>query len=136
MNSERACQEDDFVILDYEGFRDGAPHPDLQKTENMTLKIGTSKISKDFDAQIIGMMPGDHKDFSITFPEDYHNAGLAGQEAAFHVHIHEIREEILPEINDDFAKRLGSFNSIEEVKTAIQKQPAARVRQAYRAGNQ
>lgn len=118
---ERACQEGDFVILDYEGFRDGAPHPGLQKTENMTLKIGASKISKDFDAQIVGMMPGDHKDFSITFPEDYHNASLAGQEAAFHVHIHEIREEILPEINDDFAKRLGSFNSIEEVKSAIKK---------------
>ncbi len=116
----RASQEGDFVILDYEGFRDGAPHPDLQKTENMTLKIGTSKISKDFDAQIVGMMPGDHKDFSIKFPEDYHNAGLAGQETAFHVHIHEIREEFLPEINDDFAKRLGSFKTIEEVKTAIQ----------------
>jgi trigger factor len=116
----RACQEGDFVILDYEGFRDGAPHPDLQKTENMTLKIGTSKISKDFDDQIVGMMPGDHKDFSIKFPEDYHNAGLAGQEAAFHVHIHEIREEILPEINDDFAKRVGPFSSVEEVKTAIQ----------------
>ena len=116
----RASQEGDFVILDYEGFRDGAPHPDLQKTENMTLKIGTSKISKDFDAQIVGMMPGDHKDFSIKFPEDHHNASLAGQEAAFHVHIHEIREEFLPEINDDFAKRLGPFNSIEEVKTAIQ----------------
>ncbi|MCX5881612.1 MAG: trigger factor [Deltaproteobacteria bacterium] len=116
----RASQEGDFVILDYEGFRDGVPHPDLQKTENMTLKIGTSKISKDFDAQIVGMMPGDQKDFSIKFPEDYHNASLAGQEATFHVHIHEIREEILPEINDDFAKRLGSFNSIEDVKTAIQ----------------
>ena len=116
----RACQEGDFVMLDYEGFRDGASHPDLQKTENMTLKIGTSKISKDFDAQIVGMMPDDHKDFSIKFPEDYHNASLAGQEAAFHVHIHEIREEILPEINDDFAKRLGSFNTLEEVKAAIQ----------------
>ena len=116
----RASQEGDFVILDYEGFRDGVPHPALQKTENMTLKIGTSKISKDFDAQIVGMMPGDQKDFSIKFPEDYHNASLAGQEATFHVHIHEIREEILPEINDDFAKRLGSFNSIEDVKTAIQ----------------
>jgi len=116
----RACREGDFVILDYEGFRDGAPHPDLQKTENMTLKIGTSKISKDFDAQIAGMMPGDHKDFSIKFPEDYHNAGLAGQEAAFHVHLHEIREEILPEINDEFAKRIGPFNSLEEAKTAIQ----------------
>jgi len=116
----RACQEGDFVILDYEGFRDGAPHPDLQKTENMTLKIGTSNISSDFDSQIVGMMPGDHKDFSINFPEDYRNANLAGQEAAFHVHLHEIREEILPEINDDFAKRIGPFNSLEEVKTAIQ----------------
>lgn len=117
---ERACQEGDFVILDYEGFRDGAPHPDLQKTENMTLKIGTSKISKDFDAQIIGMMPGEQKDFSLNFPADYHNTGLAGQEITFHVRIHEIREEILPEINDDFAKKLGSFNTLEEVKTAIQ----------------
>jgi trigger factor len=116
----RASQEGDFVILDYEGFRDGATHPDLQKTENMTLKIGTSKISKDFDAQIVGMMPGESKDFSIKFPEDYHNADLAGQEATFHVHIHEIREEILPEINDDFAKRLGPFTTIEDVKTAIQ----------------
>lgn len=116
---ERACQEGDFVILDYEGFRDGTPHPDLQKTENMTLKIGTSKISKDFDAQIVGMMPGDHKDFSIKFAEDYPNAGLADQEATFHVRMHEIREEILPEINDDFAKKLGSFNSLEDVKSAI-----------------
>lgn len=115
----RACQDGDFVILDYEGFKDGAPHPDLQKTENMTLKIGTAKISKDFDAQIIGMMPGDHKDFSIQFPDDYPNADLAGLEVAFHVHLHEIREEILPEINDEFAKRLGSFNTLEDVKTAI-----------------
>jgi trigger factor len=115
----RACQDGDFVILDYEGFKDGTPHPDLQKTENMTLKIGTAKISKDFDAQIIGMMPGDHKDFSIQFPDDYPNTDLAGQEAAFHVHLHEIREEILPEINDEFAKRLGPFHTIEDVKTAI-----------------
>jgi trigger factor len=115
----RACQDGDFVILDYEGFKDGTPHPDLQKTENMTLKIGTAKISKDFDAQIIGMMPGDHKDFSIQFPDDYPNADLAGQEAAFHVHLIEIREEILPEINDEFAKRLGPFHTIEDVKTAI-----------------
>ena len=116
---ERACQDGDYVILDYEGFRDGAPHPDLQKTENLTLKIGTSKISKEFDDQILGMMPGEQKDFSIKFPEDYQNSSLADQEVAFHVHVHEIREEILPEINDDFAKKLGSFNTIEEVKTAI-----------------
>ncbi len=116
---ERPSQDGDFVVLDYEGFRDGVPHPELQKTENMTLKIGTATISKDFDACIVGMMPGDHKDFSIKFPEDYHNTNLAGQEAAFHVRIHEIREEFLPEINDDFAKRIGPFNTIEEVKTFI-----------------
>jgi len=116
---ERPSQDGDFVVLDYEGFRDGVPHPELQKTENMTLKIGTAKISKDFDACIVGMMPGDHKDFLIKFPEDYHNTNLAGQEAAFHVSIHEIREEFLPEINDDFAKRIGPFNTIEEVKTFI-----------------
>ena len=121
VESQRASQEGDYVILDYEGFKDGNPHPDLQKTENFTLKIGMSKISQDFDAQIVGMMPGDDKEFSIKFPEDYTNTSLAGQEVTFHVNMHEIREEILPEINDDFAKRLGSFNTIEDVKTAIKK---------------
>jgi trigger factor len=116
---QRASQKDDYVVLDYEGWKDGTPHPDLQKTENLTLKIGTAKISQDFDAQIVGMMPGDDKNFSIKFPEDYPNTDLASQEVTFHVHMHEIREEILPEINDDFAKRLGSFNTIADVKTAI-----------------
>ncbi len=119
LESARAAQDGDFVILDYEGFKDGSPHPDLQKTENMTLKIGTAKISKDFDEQITGMVPGDHKDFSVKFPDDHTNAGLAGQEATFHVHLREIREEILPEINDEFAKKLGHFNTLDEVKSAI-----------------
>jgi len=116
---DRPSQDGDFVVMDYEAFRDGVTHPELQKTENMTLKIGAANISKDFDACIVGMMPGDHKDFSIKFPGDYHNTNLAGQEVTFHVRIHEIREEILPEINDDFAKKIGQFNTIEEVKTFI-----------------
>jgi trigger factor len=116
---DRPSQDGDFVVMDYEAFRDGVTHPELQKTENMTLKIGAANISKDFDACIVGMMPGDHKDFSIKFPGDYHNTNLAGQEVTFHVRIHEIREEILPEINDDFAKKIGPFNTIEEVKTFI-----------------
>ncbi len=118
---QRPSQEGDYVVLDYEGFKDGSAHPNLQKTENMTLKIGTSQMTKDFDAQVIGMMPGEDKDFTIKFPDDYSNAEIAGQQVDFKIHLHEVREEILPEINDDFAKRLGSYNTIEDVRTAIRK---------------
>jgi len=115
---QRACQDGDFVMIDYEGFQQGAPHPQLQKTVNFTLKIGTSKITREFDDHIIGMMPGEDKEFMITFPENHINADLSGQEVNFQVHLQEVREEVLPEINDDFAKKLG-VDSLDNIKAAI-----------------
>jgi len=115
----RPVQHEDFVVLDYQGFKDGNPHPDLQKTENMTIKIGTAYITKEFDDNLVGMLPGEQKEFSVVFPENYHNTQLSGQEVDFKVHLQEIREEILPEINDDFAKKLGPFTTMEEAKSAI-----------------
>ncbi len=119
VTSVRPAQKGDFVVLDYEGFQNGAPHAELQKTENMTMKIGAGIISDDFDAQITGMSPEESKDFSITFPDNYQKKSLAGQEIAFHVYLNEIREEILPEINDDFAKKTGEFQTVEDLKSAM-----------------
>lgn len=115
---QRACQDGDFVMIDYEGFQQGAPHPQLQKTMNFTMKIGIQVITREFDENIIGMMPGEDKEFSITFPEKYSKPELSGQEVSFHVHLHEVREEVLPEINDDFARKLGA-DSLDAIKTVI-----------------
>ena len=96
ITEDRAAAEGDHAVIDYEGTKDGQPFEPTQKTENFTLKIGQAMISDDFDQQIIGMKPGDKKEFTITFDENYHNKDLAGLDIAFTVTLNEIREEVLP----------------------------------------
>jgi len=115
----RPAREDDFVLITYEGFKDGKPFDETSKTENFTMKLGQGRITKDFDNHVTGMKAGEKKDFSLTFPEDYFNSKLAGLEITYSVTLNDIREEILPEINDDLAKNLGSFTTLEDLKKAI-----------------
>ena len=119
ITEDRAAQKDDFVLVDYEGFKDGKPFAETQKTENFTMKIGTGHILKTFDEQVIGMKSGDKKEIKVNFPEDYFNDKLANLEINFQVTLHEIREEVLPEINDEFAKRLGQYETFDVLKNAI-----------------
>ncbi len=119
IEDERPAREGDVVLLDYEGFKDGKPFAETQKTENFTLKIGDGRILKDFDEKLIGMQPGDNREIKVHFPEDYFNKKLANLEIAFQVTLKEIREEVLPEIDDEFAKQLGDYNSLEELRNAI-----------------
>lgn len=119
ITEDRAAQKDDFVLVDYEGFKDGRPFAETQKTENFTMKIGTGHILKTFDEQLIGMKPGDKKEIKVNFPEDYFNDKLANLEINFQVTLHEIREEVLPEIDDEFAKRLGQYETFDDLKNAI-----------------
>ena len=119
ITEDRAAQKDDFVLVDYEGFKDGKPFAETQKTENFTMKIGTGHIIKTFDEQVIGMKPGDKKEIKVNFPKDYFNDKLANLEINFQVTLHEIREEVLPEIDDEFAKRLGQYETFDDLKTAI-----------------
>ncbi len=115
----RALKADDFALIDYEGSKDGQPFEDAAKTENYTLKIGNNQITKEFDEALTGMQKGETKAFPITFPEDYFNEKLKGLEISFTVTVHDIMEESLPEINDDMAKKLGQFQSLDELKTTI-----------------
>ena len=119
ITEDRAAQKDDFVLVDYEGFKDGKPFAETQKTENFTMKIGTGHIIKTFDEQVIGMKPEDKKEIKVNFPEDYFNDKLANLEINFQVTLHEIREEVLPEIDDEFAKRLGQYETFDDLKNAI-----------------
>ncbi len=121
ISEQRAAVEGDYVVIDYEGFKDGQPFEEAQKTENHTLKIGQGSMSEDFDKALIGMQPGETKEFAVHFPEDYHNANLAGQEITFQVTLKEIREEVLPAADDEMAKKLGNFKDMSELREEIRK---------------
>ena len=119
VEENRPVQNDDFVLIHYEGFKDGEPFNETQRTENYTLKVGTGTILDDFDTQLVGMNVGETKDITVTFPEDYFNEKLANLTITFNVELVQIREEILPEIDDELAKRLGQYQTIDDVKKAI-----------------
>ena len=119
IEEDRPVQADDFVVIDYEGFKDGKPYDETGKTENFTMKIGDAHIAKEFDDSLVGKKPGDTIDFDVTFPEDYHNEKLKNQTIQFHVALTEIRKEALPELDDDFAKSLGQFETLEDLKNVI-----------------
>ena len=115
----RPVQKEDFALIDYEGFKDGKPFAETEKTENFTLKVGNDQIFEEFDEQLIGMNPGESKEINIHFPEDYFNKKLANLDITFHVKLNGIREEVLPEIDDDFAKDLGKYETLDQLKNAI-----------------
>jgi trigger factor len=119
VTEDRPVQENDVVLIDYEGFEDGKPFLETQKTKNFTMKIGENAISKTLDEELIGMKPGEDKEITVSFPEDYFNDKLANHEITFHVKLNEIREEILPEIDDEFAKKLGPYETLDVLKNAI-----------------
>ena len=119
IEEDRAVKENDFVLIDYEGFKDDKPFSETQKTENFTMKIGDGHISKDFDEQLIGIKPGDTKTIKVNFPEDYFNEKLANLDISFHVKLIEIREEMQPEIDDDLATQFGKYENLEDLKKDI-----------------
>ncbi len=112
----RPVMDGDFAVIDYEGFKDGKPFEETQKTENFMVKVHTGQI---FEEKLIGMEPNNFKEITITFPEDYSNQKLAGVEVNFQITLKEIREEVLPEINDDFVKQLGNYQTLDELKKEI-----------------
>lgn len=119
IETERPVQKTDYVMIDYEGFKDGNPFPATEKTENFAMKIGDATILEELDNQIIGMKPGENKEIAVTFPDDYTTEELAGQKIDFQVQLNEIREEILPEINDEFAKDVGEYENLDDLKQKI-----------------
>ena len=119
VEESRPAKEGDFALIDFEGFKDGKPFEATAKTENFTLKIGSGPIVKEFDEQLIGMQPGDTKEFSVKFPSDYSNKTLADLEIEFKVTLNEIREEVLPAIDDVLAKKAGQYESLDDLKKVI-----------------
>jgi trigger factor len=120
IEEQRPVKVGDVVVIDYEGFKDGVPHEETKKTENFNVQIGEGQVVKDLDEGLVGMQVGQEKEIDANFPEDYFNKTLAGQKLVFKVKLHEIREEILPELNDDFAKNISDqFDTLDALKAKI-----------------
>lgn len=119
ITDDRPVKEGDLAIIDFEGFKDGKPFDATKKIENYTLKIGDAQILKEFDAQIVGMKQGDDKEIKINFPEDYFNENLSNLEITFKVELKKIMEEVLPDIDDELAKKLARFETLDDLKEEI-----------------
>lgn len=117
----RPVASNDLILLDYEGFKDGQPFSGTPKLSNDTLRVGRSRILPDFDHQLLGMEPGSTREITVNFPEEYPKSEMAGQQITFQVTLHHILEEILPPLDDAFARQLGDYATLEELKEAIRK---------------
>lgn len=117
-NASRPVQEGDTVILDYAGFV-GENQFEGGTAERQELKIGSKTFIPGFEEQLVGVNAGESKDVEVTFPSEYHSAELAGKEAVFKCTVHEIKEEILPELDDEFAKDVSEFDTLDELKNDL-----------------
>ncbi len=118
---DRAAQMGDSVVFDYEGFCDGVPF-EGGKAEKYALKLGSNQFIPGFEEGMVGHEIGEEFDVNVTFPEEYHAEELAGKPAVFKVKIHEIKMTELPEINDDFAKDVSEFDTLDEYKEDLRKE--------------
>ena len=114
---ERAAEMGDTANIDFEGFDNGVPF-DGGKGDNFDLKLGSGQFVPGFEEQIVGMTAGEEKDIDITFPENYHE-GLAGKPVVFHVKLNKVTVTNVPEQDDEFAKDVSEFDTLDELKADI-----------------
>ena len=117
---DRAVENGDVAVIDFEGSVDGVPF-DGGKAEKHELEIGSHSFIEGFEDQVIGMKIDEEKDINVKFPEEYFSAELAGKDAVFKVKLHEIKAKELPEMDDDFAKDVSEFDTLAELKADIKK---------------
>ncbi len=115
---DRAAEKDDIAVIDFEGFVDGTAF-EGGKGENYSLTLGSGQFIPGFEDQVIGHKAEDEFDVNVTFPEDYQAKELAGKEAVFKVKLHEIKKNELPELDDDFAKDVSEFDTLEAYKAHL-----------------
>ncbi|MBQ5866136.1 MAG: trigger factor [Oscillospiraceae bacterium] len=114
---ERAAEMGDTANIDFEGFDNGVPF-NGGKGEGHDLKLGSHSFVPGFEEQIVGMTAGEEKDIDITFPEDYH-ADLAGKAVVFHVKLNKVTVTNVPALDDEFAKDVSEFETLEELKADL-----------------
>jgi trigger factor len=117
---ERAAADGDVVLIDFEGLLDGQAF-EGGKASDYLLELGSGQLIEGFEEQLSGAGAGDEREVKVTFPEDYQAESLAGQEAVFAVEVKEVREKVLPDLDDDFASEASEFDTLEELRADIAK---------------
>ena len=125
---ERPIQDGDTVILDFEGFDNGVAFPG-GKGENYSLTIGSHQFVPGFEEALIGLSAGDEKDIDVTFPENY-TPELAGKPVVFKCKIHEVKETTKPELDDEFAKDVSEFDTLDALRADIRTKKLAERQEA------
>ncbi len=114
----RPAQNGDTVLIDYMGFV-GEEQFEGGTAEKHPLKLGSGNFIPGFEEQLVGTSVGDEKDVVVTFPEEYHSENLSGKEAVFKCKVHEIKEEQIPELNDELAKDISEFDTLDAYKADV-----------------
>ena len=117
---DRPAKEGDTVVIDYEGFKDGVAF-EGGKGEGYSLKLGSKSFIPGFEEQVAGHSVDEEFTIEVKFPEDYHAEELKGQDTTFNVKIHNIKEEKIPELDDEFVKDVSEFDTLDELKADIRK---------------
>ncbi len=117
-DKRRKLKEGDTAVIDFEGFVDGVPF-EGGKAEGHSLEIGSGAFIPGFEEQLVGMKFDEEREIKVTFPQEYFSEELAGKEATFKVKLHEIKVKELPEMDDEFAKDVSEFDTLEELKEDI-----------------
>ncbi|MDD3797195.1 MAG: trigger factor, partial [Lachnospiraceae bacterium] len=117
---DRAVENGDMIKLDFDGSVDGVPF-EGGKAENYALTIGSGSFIPGFEEQLIGVKMGEETEVNVTFPEDYHAENLKGKAAVFKCKVNEIKVKELPAADDEFAKDVSEFDTMEEYKADIKK---------------
>ena len=115
---ETPVEKGNIAVIDFEGFVDGVAF-EGGKAENHSLEIGSNTFIPGFEDQVIGMKLEEEKDINVKFPKEYFSKDLAGKDATFKVKVHEIKKKELPKLDDEFAKDVSEFDTIEELKNSI-----------------
>ena len=116
---EREAKDGDEVIIDFLGKKDGVAF-DGGKAEKFPLELGSNSFIPGFESGILGKKAGDEFALDLEFPKDYHAKELAGAKVVFEVKLHEVRETVLPELNEEFLKKLGDFKTAEDFEKQIE----------------
>ena len=117
---DRAAKDGDTAVIDFEGFKDGVAF-DGGKGESYELKLGSGSFIPGFEEQVVGMSAGEEKDINVTFPENYHAEELKGAPVVFKVKVHEVKETVVPEKDDEFVKDVSEFDTMAELRADIEK---------------
>jgi trigger factor len=117
----RPIQNGDFVIVDYEGRMDGKPLEEGKATD-FTVEVGSGRFIIAFEEKLIGLRLEEERELEVSFPEDYGYKKWAGKTISFQVKIKEIKEKILPTLDDEFAKDLGDYSSLEELESKLRQE--------------